>query len=182
MLAAVTFFNAKEVLALSARHTALRTQMDADRARAAEFRQRAARLRAELKQEDLERVLAETREANELIDQRTFSWTELFNHLEVTLPPEVMLRAVQPQIRDGQMTVTLGIVGRRVDDIESFMERLERTGAFRDLLATSESPQEDGSLNGTVVGVYSGARTGRTPEATATSTSKATPAGREARR
>ena len=38
-------------------------------------------------------------EANALIDQRTFSWTELFNQIEATLPPDVMLTSVRPAVQ-----------------------------------------------------------------------------------
>jgi hypothetical protein len=154
VLAVVTVLNARQILNLSARHTAAMTQLQGDRARAQDARQRAERLRAELKQDELERVLADTREANALIDQRTFSWTELFNRIESTLPSGVMLRAVQPNAKDGRILVTLGVIGRRVDDIDQFMERLEQTGAFSELLATSETPEEDGTLRATLVGVY----------------------------
>ena len=140
VLAGVTVFNARELLALSSRHTAMRTQMEADRARAQDARQRATRLRAELNQDELERVLAQTREANALIDERTFSWTELFNHVEATLPADVMLRSVQPQAKDGRVTVRLGVVARSVDAIDEFMERLEATGAFSGLLSNCILP------------------------------------------
>ena len=45
------------------------------------------------------------REANRLIDQRTFSWTEFFNHIEETLPPDVMLTSVRPIFNDGVTTI-----------------------------------------------------------------------------
>jgi hypothetical protein len=181
VLLVVTVFNAREILALSARHTAMRTQVDADRARAQDSRQRASRLRAELRQDELEQVLAETREANALIDQRTFSWTELFNHLEATLPADVMLRSVQPQVKEGRLVVTLGVIGRRVDDIDAFMERLEETGAFSGLLAETESPEEDGSLRASLVGFYD---TTKPAPATApvADAAPAASAGQEARR
>jgi DNA-binding transcriptional MerR regulator len=173
LLAGVTVFNARELLALSSRHTATRTQMEADRARAQDARQRATRLRAELNQDELERVLAQAREANALIDERTFSWTELFNHLETTLPADVMLRSVQPQAKDGRVTVILGVVARSVDDIDEFMERLEATGAFGGLLATSESPDDDGTLMATLEGVYASAA----PVPPAPTTTRAAAAG-----
>ena len=44
------------------------------------------------------------REANALIDQRTFSWTEFFNQIEATLPPDVMLTSVRPSFKDGVTT------------------------------------------------------------------------------
>ena len=181
-LVTLTAFNARELLALSGRHTALRTQVDADRARAQDSRDRANRLRAEVRQDELERVLAQAREANLLIDQRTFSWTELFNHVESTLPPDVMLRSVQPVMKEGRMTVTLGIIGRRVDDIDKFMERLEATGAFSELLATTETPEEDGTLRASLVGFYESARQPAAAEGGAGAPASAAAPGQEARR
>ena len=159
LLAVVSALNIQAVRALSARQTALQTRLDEDRARAEDARRRALKLRGELNQEELERVLAEAKEANLLIDRRTFSWTELFNHLEATLPADVMLRSVQPASQEGRMVVSLGLVARKVEDIEKFMERLEETKAFADLLATSESAQEDGSIQAIVVGSYLGVAT-----------------------
>ena len=40
-----------------------------------------------------------------LIDQRTFSWTEFFNHIEETLPPDVMLSSVRPNFSDDKITI-----------------------------------------------------------------------------
>ena len=143
-----------QILRLSSSKTALETSVATDRARAVDARRRADALRAQVRQEDLERVLADAREANALIDRRTFSWTELFNHIEATLPSDVMLRSVRPDVKDGQMVVTLGIAGREVDDIEEFMDRLEKTGAFSNLLATDESRDEDGILKANLEGRY----------------------------
>ena len=44
-------------------------------------------------------VAAAAKEANDLIEQRTFSWTALFNQLEATLPDDVMLIGVQPGVQ-----------------------------------------------------------------------------------
>ena len=41
---------------------------------------------------------AEARQANDLIDRRTFSWTELFNRFETTLPDDVRITAVRPKL------------------------------------------------------------------------------------
>ena len=56
-------------------------------------------------------VTAAAKEANDLIEQRTFSWTELFNHLEATLPENVMLTAVRPEFKDGETHVNMDIQG-----------------------------------------------------------------------
>lgn len=153
-LAVLTVVNAREVVTLSARQTALRAVIAADDAKAGDLRQRAQALRAQLKVEDLESVLAAAREANLLIDRRTFSWSELLDHLEATLPPNVMLTAVSPQIEDGAITVSIGALGRSIDDVEAFITRLERTGAFTELLSASENPEESGLVRVAITGQY----------------------------
>ena len=146
--------SALEIVRLSAAKTALETAVVTDQARATDARQRAERLRAEVKQEELEQVLAEAREANTLIDRRTFSWTELFNYLEATLPADVMLKSVRPSVEDGQVMISLGVVGREVDHIDEFMNQLEQTGAFSGMLAKDESREEDGTLRANLEGRY----------------------------
>jgi Tfp pilus assembly protein PilN len=78
-------------------------------------------------------VVAEARQANTLIEQRTFSWTELFNQLEATLPENVMLISVRPTFKDGLTVVNLELQGRSSDDNEAFFDRLESTGAFHNV-------------------------------------------------
>ena len=154
LLLGLLVVNAREVVRLSASKTALETTVATDQARATDARQRADRLRAEVKQEELEQVLAEAREANTLIDRRTFSWTELLNFLEATLPADVMLKSVRPSVKDGQVVIALGIIGREVDHIDEFMNQLEATGAFSGMLAKDESREEDGTLRATLEGRY----------------------------
>jgi Tfp pilus assembly protein PilN len=161
LLVVVSVFNAREVIRLSARQTALRAEVEAEEARARDVRQRATALRAQLEPEDLEQVLAAAREANSLIDRRTFSWTQLFNHIETTLPPGVMLTAVRPRAAKDGFTVSLGVLGRTVDDIDAFLARLEQTRAFSELLSQEEAPEDSGLIRATLVGRYH--VTGRTP-------------------
>ena len=124
------------------RETALTRRVEARR-RARATPQRGDRLRASVRQDELDTVLAAAREANGLIDRRTFSWTALFNYLEATLPAGVMLTSVQPRVKDGGFTVSLGVLGRPVDDIDEFLGRLEDTGAFSELLSRDETPEEE---------------------------------------
>jgi Tfp pilus assembly protein PilN len=157
LLVAVSVFNAAEVLRLSARQTALRSEVEAEEARARDVRQKATTLRAQLGQEELEQVLAAAKEANTLIDRRTFSWTQLFNHIEATLPADVMLTAVRPRAVEEGFTVSLGVLGRSVDDIDAFIEKLEDTGAFTELLSQDEAPEDTGLIRATLIGRYQAA-------------------------
>lgn len=154
VIVVVSVFNVREVVRLSSRQTTLRAGIAADDAKAADLRQRAGTLRAQLRTEDLERVLVAAHEANQLIERRTFSWTELFNHLEATLPAGVMLTAVSPQVDDDGMKVGLGVLGRKVEDVEDFILRLERTGVFSEMLSQSETPEESGLVRVRIQGRY----------------------------
>ena len=69
-----------------------------DRRAADELGRKARQSRQDINQDELKVVVAAAREANTLIDGRTFSWTALFNQIESTLPPEVMLASVRPTI------------------------------------------------------------------------------------
>jgi len=145
---AATLFNGSRVLRYSRSDTALATQASRDEARAAEIRATAVRLRASVDTKQVDAASVEARQANDLIDRRTFSWTELFNLLETTLPPEVRITSVRPVLdRDRRITLTVTVLARGVDDIDEFMERLEATGAFVNVLAREERVIDSGQLS-----------------------------------
>src|SRR6185312_8760288 len=70
---AFTAFNASRVLRYSRNDTRLQTQAARDEARAADLRQQATRLRATVNTKQIESASVDAREANDLIDRRTFS-------------------------------------------------------------------------------------------------------------
>jgi Tfp pilus assembly protein PilN len=119
-------------------------------------------------------VSADARQANDLIDRRTFSWTELFNRFERTLPADVRITAVQPTIdRDRQIHLLVTVLARTVDDVNQFMENLDQTRAFVDLRSSSESATEDGQITSALDMIYKPAMPG---EATAQPAGAAQPA------
>lgn len=128
-----TIFNVTRVLRYSRSDTQLATQAARDEEHAADLRQQAARLRATVDPKQIEFASAEARQANELIDRRTFSWTDLFNRFEATLPDDVRITAIRSRVEKDQDIVTVQVVARSTDDIDKFMENLEATGAFKDL-------------------------------------------------
>ena len=101
--------------------------------------------------------------ANDLIDRRTFSWTELLNQFEQTLPADVRITAVRPRVKDDRtVLVTVTAVGRTVDDVNQFMENLEETQAFAHLLVRDERMNEDGQVEVTLEANYE-PKAGRRP-------------------
>ena len=152
---AATAFNATRVLRYSRSDTQLATQASRDEARAADLRQQAARLRASVDPRQVDFAAADARQANELIDRRTFSWTELFNRFETTLPDDVRITAVRPRVeRDRGIVLTITVSAKAVDDVNTFIEKLEGTGAFANVRPAEEHNDEAGMLLSTLEAVY----------------------------
>src|SRR5206468_4639024 len=131
--------------------TELAAQAGNDEARAADLRQQAARLRATVDPKQVEFASAEARQANDLIDRRTFSWTELLNHLEMTQPDDVRLVAVRPRVdREGRIVLAINVVSKAVESVDTFMQNLEDTGAFANLRPVVETVNDEGLIETTL--------------------------------
>lgn len=142
-----TAFNVSRILRYSSSDTRLATQASRDEARAADLRQQAARLRASVDPQQVELASAGARQANDLIDRRTFSWTELLNRFETTLPDEVRISSVSPRLeRDKGIMLRVNVKARSPEDVQEFMENLEATGAFKDAKPMQDRPDDDGQL------------------------------------
>ena len=151
---AATAFNLAEAIDLSRRRAELVERIGRDDQRARQLQREAAAVRSSIAPEELEAVVLAAREANGLIDRRTFSWTALLNHVEETLPADVMLLSISPTIASDGVTLAMVVRGRSVGEIDRFMDRLEETGAFSGVLSRDEAVDEDGSFRATLVGVY----------------------------
>ncbi len=76
--------------------------------------------------------------------------------------------AVRPKVdRANGIVLTLNIVARDVDDVNEFMENLEETGAFRNLLSDKERFNEEGLLESILETNYMPASAKPEPEAPA---------------
>jgi Tfp pilus assembly protein PilN len=152
---AATAFNVSRVLRYSSSDTRLATQASHDEARAADLRQQAVRLRGSVDLKQVDYAAADARQANELIDRRTFSWTELFNRFETTLPDDVRIASVRPRIdRDHGFMLVINVMARSVDDVNTFIVNLENTGAFMNIRPADERTDEAGMLQSSLEAVY----------------------------
>ncbi len=151
-----TAFNVTRLVKYSDTDTQLAGEASRDEARAADLRRQAAQLRATVDPKALDAASADARQANELIDRRTFSWTELLNRFETTLPDDVRIVAVRPKI-DPKLGIVIGInvVARSVEDVSKFMDNLRKTGAFAGLQPVEEHFDEQGLLVSTLEAQYS---------------------------
>jgi len=158
LVAALTSFNALQVLTLNRHSRELTAREQAAQAVTAQFREKARLTTTALDRKEIDAVQAFAREANQLIDRRAFSWTDLFNRFEETLPPDVRIAAVQPQVDDeGQMLVAVTAVARRTEDLHAFLDQLEATGDFREVIARHESTTDEGMLLAIIQGYYGAA-------------------------
>jgi Tfp pilus assembly protein PilN len=150
-----TAVNVTRVVALTRSQAGVRAAADKAERDARELRQKAAAARGSVDQARVAAIAAAAEEANTLIDRRVFSWTELFNRFEATLPPDVRIAAVRPTVdQQGRLVMTIAVVARSVDDVDAFIEALEGTHAFEDLLSREERFNDEGLLEATLRGVY----------------------------
>jgi Tfp pilus assembly protein PilN len=155
VVVAATVFNVSRVLTYSGSNTELMTQASQDETAAATMRVNAAALRGSVDTRQLENASKDARQANDLIDRRTFSWTELFNRFEGTIPDAVRITAVRPKIdRDRRITLTVVVLARTVDDVNQFMEQLDATSAFRDLRSSEEHTTDDNQIESILEMIY----------------------------
>ena len=145
MTVALAVFNVTQIVALSRQRAAHKANEARDRAEAARVRDAAAGLAKTVDPSRLRYLSAATREANYLIDQRTFSWTAFFGHVEKTLPFDARLIAVSPRVEKGEFQIAMVVVARRRSDVRDFTEKLQadrRVLRRRDERAATERRQQ----------------------------------------
>ena len=152
----LTLFNAYEIIRLQGQSRDARQMIAQNNAQAIQMRDKAQVIRRSIDKEKLAIVQAAAGEANALIDRRTFSWTELLNEFQATLPADVRIAGVTPQSdKEGRRLVQISVFSKRIEDLEEFMAALEKTGAFSGVLSRNDQPDEDGTLRSDVQAYYS---------------------------
>jgi len=155
LVAVMTIVNLVQVVRLTTSERALGARANQAEADAQRLRGEAQRIRSQINARELNEVAAAAQEANAIIDLRAFSWSDLFSQIEATLPENVRLTSFQPQEdREGRLVVNLRVQARRVQDLESFIDALEKTGRFHQVLAAEEQTNPEGLINALIEGVY----------------------------
>lgn len=155
MAVALTIFNLTQVGLLYSRQSELNRQAQADEARAQDLRARAARTRQLINTKQNAEMSEAAREANVIIGQRLFSWTDLLNGLATTLPDDVRITALRPRVEhDASMVVQMTVTGRSVEDIDLFISNLEATPKFSEVFAREDDTSEEGLVQAIVQGKY----------------------------
>jgi hypothetical protein len=150
----LTAYNGLELVARSSERHELRSRIDQDLAEAASVRTATAQLLQTVDRATLTRLAASTSEANDIIGQRTFSWTGFFSLIERTLPIDVRLVTVSPRVERGVFKVSMTVVARDLVDVSEFVDALLETGRFYDAATVDMQRRDDGSLNAQIDAAY----------------------------
>lgn len=151
---ALTAFNVTQIASLTGQRSTYTAQIERDQNEAARYRTSAAAITRSIDQKLLTTLVASTREANRLIDQRTFSWTAFFDGVEKTLPLDARLVAVAPRVERGAIQIVMIVVVKEYGDLETFTEALENSGMFYDIGPREQTLNDDGTLTARVQGGY----------------------------
>ncbi|OFW47959.1 MAG: hypothetical protein A3G77_07120 [Acidobacteria bacterium RIFCSPLOWO2_12_FULL_68_19] len=155
VVAGLTVFNVGQLARLAASQYTLGARAAAAEREADRLRTEAAGIRAQINPQELQVVASAAREANAIIDQRAFSWTDLLAQFEVTLPPDVRVTTIQPRLeRAGDFIVAIGVEARRAEDLDAFIEALETRGGFRNVLSIQEQANTAGLIQAVIEGAY----------------------------
>ena len=155
-LALLSLFTVWQFVVLTRQQGELSASIGRDEARAAALHREAQQIRSRVDTRQLDTTVKATREANTVIDERTFSWTALFNVFERTIPSEVRLRSVTPANDRGVLLVRFTVNAPSVEPVGLFLDRLEAAGAFVRLRSVEEQSLENGTYNVVCEGQYLG--------------------------
>ena len=151
---ALAAFNVTELVALSKRRSELTAKIARADAETRKIQGETDSLKRAADNKTLVTLAGSTREANSLIDQRTFSWTVFFGLIEKKLPLDVRLVAVSPKVDKGVFTVTMIVVAKTTNDLSTFDDALLEDGTFYDVLPSAFQQNDDGTLTATIVSAY----------------------------
>ena len=77
---------------------------------------------------------------NDLLAQKSFSWTELFTELEKIMPGRTFVASVAPSFTsDRKLKLKMTIAGEKYDDGNELIKRMEGSERFRFPLITGQS-------------------------------------------
>ena len=154
IVVALTVFNVTEIMAPSKKRAEFKQSQSRDEAEAAAITAGTQAVRKSVDQTRLTMLANQTREANDLIDQRTFSWTVFFGHIEKTLPYNARLISVAPRVERGNFQISMAVNAKQPDDLEDFIDKLLSTGVFYDTAPTTFSANDDGTITGQILTKY----------------------------
>ncbi len=150
----LTIFNVTRVNELSQERAVFTQVRDTAAAEAAAINADAERQKQSVNLAEFHLLGAKTQEANSIIDERRFSWTVFFSLMEKTLPLDARLIAVAPRDERGVFRIDVIVNGKTNADIAAFLDALQQTGSFYDMITSASQVNDDGTYTDTLTGSY----------------------------
>jgi|SRR5579875_866664 len=125
---------------------AMRTNIERLQSRIRVLESQQAVLRREFQSPQAVEAMKRSEFLNGLIEQRTFPWTKMFADLGQVLPPGVRVISVAPRMdRNGKVRVTLAVGAVNSDQENKFLQLIDSSPAFSDVVVTREARPEQQS-------------------------------------
>ena len=94
--------------------------------------QQRAKAEAVLNQPENHDVREQSSFWNELFEQKSFSWTELFTDLERMMPGRAFVASITPALTaDHRLQLKMMVVGEKVEDGNELIKKMEKSERFR---------------------------------------------------
>ena len=132
----LTRYLLREQEALDIRVSELRQELSETEAKIAAAQTALSRNRTELGSE-------QTQFLTTLFRRKSFSWTGLFNELEKITPPSVRITSIAPAEEEGEINVTMTVVGQTLRDVLEMVRALESSSFFATIYPLDEANLED---------------------------------------
>lgn len=121
----------------------IRTEEQDTRVEAEALGKRVAELESRLDRPESTAKLNEIGFLNHLILRKNFSWTRLFAIIEEMVPDNVHFTNLTPDVgTNGGITLHLGVRARSIADVKEFLERLEKSPVFENVIVTAEQKND----------------------------------------
>jgi Tfp pilus assembly protein PilN len=147
VLAVLSIWQTRGFVRYSNMARSIRAAEQESRVEAEALAKRVAELESRLDRPESTAKLNEISFLNHLILRKDLSWTKLFGVLEEMVPENVHLTSLTPDIaQNGAVTMRLGVRARSIPDVTQFLERLETSPLFEDVIVTVEEKTDPSVL------------------------------------
>lgn len=141
---ALTGWNAYAYFTADANKTRLLAELAGHRDRMAQMRSQADAMRADLQKKDQKLLAGQAEFVSSILDQRNFSWTQLFNALERVTPWDCRLVSIRPAFQEDQLEIDISGIAQDMDAFLDFQDRLLNSPQFGAVVPGSYSRSTEG--------------------------------------
>jgi Tfp pilus assembly protein PilN len=143
VLVVLSVWQAAGFLRYSRLANSIRAQEQETRVEAEALGKRVAELESRLDRPESTAKLNEIGFLNHLIQRKNLSWTRFFANLEDMVPDNVHLTTLTPDIAaSGPITFHIGVRAKSIADVTVFLERLEQSPVFENVIVTAEQKND----------------------------------------